>query len=347
MQRRLSAILAVDMVDYTRLMAESETKAIGLIRELKDSHLEPLVIDAGGEILKRMGDGWIIAFPSIQQLVGCAIEFQENLSAHPDITLRTAAHIGEIVEDENDFYGSGVNLTQRLQTEAPPGGMLISADLYRQLSGDEAKLFEDAGSFLLKNIPLPVNAYQWRPGRNRKTGLHGELPSISIEPFEYAPENSETRSIVSDIRHQLLGVMSQRTGVRIKDGAGHPGDASLYVLRGRLRLAGSSGRLQLSMLITDTGSVVWSRQYEANCEDVFRFSDDIVKLANADLRIQINAFDGNRLADLADEELSISELRTRAAHVFHEGTVAGHTRAQMLMERAVVEHGKVVFPGAS
>jgi adenylate cyclase len=103
MDRRLSAILVVDMVDYTRQMAQDESRTIELIRELRHVYVEPLVLKAGGEILKRMGDGWIIAFASIQQLVECAIEFQEKLAGHGGIHLRTAGHIGEIVFDEDEF----------------------------------------------------------------------------------------------------------------------------------------------------------------------------------------------------------------------------------------------------
>ncbi len=335
MQRRLSAILAADMVDYTRMMAENEAKTLGLIRELRDVYLEPAVIKAGGEIMKRMGDGWIIAFPTVHQLVKCTIGFQQSLAGHADIKLRTAAHIGEIVEDESDFYGAGVNLTQRLQTEAPPGGFLVSVDLLRQLPGEFSELFDDAGSFRLKGIPFPVDAYLWRP-RERAKDVSGELPSISVEEFEYAPENSETRSIVSDLRHQLLGSLSRRTGVRVVDGQGGETVNCLYRLQGRLRMAQSKGRLNLSLLMGDSGVVAWSRQYEADAQDPFRFSDDLFERANADLRIQINAFDGSRLAALSDDELSVSELRTRAAQLVHDGTVSSHERARILLERAIV-----------
>jgi adenylate cyclase len=336
MDRRLSAILVVDMVDYTRQMAQDESRTIELIRELRHVYVEPLVLKAGGEILKRMGDGWIIAFASIQQLVECAIEFQEKLAGHGGIHLRTAGHIGEIVFDEDDFYGSGINLAHRLQAEAPPGGLLISADLYRQMSAELAALFDDAGSFQLKNIPHVVNAYQWRPQNRAKERAADELPTISIERFEHAPDTSDTRSVVADIKHQLLGALSQRTGVRILDSEGREHEPSHYRLRGTLRMASARGRLNLSLLLGDSGAVVWARHYEASTDDIFRFADEVVERANADLRIQINAFDGNRFAALSDEELSISELRTRAANFFHEGSFSGHEKVRALMERAIV-----------
>ena len=113
---RLAALMVVDVVDYTRLMDRDEAAAINAIRELKSKHLEPKAVEKGGEILKRMGDGWIIAFSSVPATVGCATQVQTTLAGHPVIKLRIGAHIGEIIEDETDFYGAGVNLASRLQT---------------------------------------------------------------------------------------------------------------------------------------------------------------------------------------------------------------------------------------
>lgn len=151
--------MIADMVDYSRLMERDQSAAIGAIRDLKRTHFEPEVIANNGEVLKRMGDGWVLAFSSVSAAVNCAMTVQKKLADHKTIKLRLGAHIGEITEDEDDFYGPGVNLAQRIQTEAPPGGLMISQDLYRQLPGETAADFKDAGSFKLKNIALPVNLF--------------------------------------------------------------------------------------------------------------------------------------------------------------------------------------------
>ncbi len=174
MHSRLAVLMVADLVDYSRIMSDDETLAIDAIGDLKETYLEPRVLKHGGEILKRMGDGWILAFSSVSAAVQCAMEVQTKLVGHPVIKLRIGAHIGEIREDETDFYGAGVNLAQRLQTHAPPGGLLVSQDLYRQLTGDLSKAFEDAGSFELKNIALPVNGFRWKPQRSDST-VAGEL----------------------------------------------------------------------------------------------------------------------------------------------------------------------------
>ena len=127
------------------MMNADQDATIQAVRELKNHQLEPILSDFGGEILKRMGDGWIIAFSSISAALDSAIQVQKNLHGHKNLKLRIGCHLGEIVEDEDDFYGAGVNITQRIQTEAPPGGVMISEDLFRQLSDDRAKLLNEAG----------------------------------------------------------------------------------------------------------------------------------------------------------------------------------------------------------
>lgn len=164
--------MIVDVVDYTRLMADDETSTIQAIQTLKDSYLEPKAFAKGGEVLKRMGDGWIIAFSSVQSTVQCAIDIQTRLTAHPLIRLRIGAHIGEIVEDGTDFYGAGVNLATRLQTEAQPGGFTVSEDFHRQLTGELAGAFDYAGTYRLKNIAQPIIGYQWRHQQSADARTH-------------------------------------------------------------------------------------------------------------------------------------------------------------------------------
>jgi class 3 adenylate cyclase/tetratricopeptide (TPR) repeat protein len=334
MERRLAVILAADVIGYSRIMGEDEAVALGVIRDLKQEYFEPTVLEHGGEVLKRMGDGWIVAFSSISAAVQCAIETQNKLSGHPIIKLRIGAHIGEIVFDETDFHGASVNLAQRLETEAPPGGLMISQDLHRQLSGELAKAFTDAGSFKLKNIALPVNGFQWRPQR-QTAARAGSVPSIAVESFEAAPDEPDTRAAAADLRDQLILGLSRRTGVRVLDeSTGTPEDSD-YVLRGRLRLKQGQGRCTLTLIVREEGRLVWSQTYQGDASDIFQFCDDLIQRANADLRVQINAFDADRIANLPDDELTVSELRSRAANAFFKLTVDSWTHALQLLNRAL------------
>ena len=333
MQSKLAIITMADLVDYSRIMDSDPAVAIQAVRDLKSTHLEPVSERYGGEVLKRMGDGWILAYSSVSSAVQCAMEVQTNLASHKVIRLRIGAHIGEIVEDDDDFYGPGANIAQRVQAEAPPGGLMVSQDLYRQLPGELSKEFLDAGSFKLKNIALPLNLFQWRP--NTTSSMGEDVPTIAVEPFAFAPENTETQAAAEDLRDHLIGRMSHRTGIRVLDEASSLSEDSVYQIRGRLRLAESRGRLSLSMTRREDAATVWSRAYEGDPRDIFGFCDDVIDRADADLRVHINAFDGDRIANVPDDQLSVSELRSKAAAVFYQLTIESFEYAQRLMERAL------------
>lgn len=334
MHSRLAVLIVADLVDYSRMMGENEAMAIGAIRELKNKHLEPPMVEHGGEILKRMGDGWIIAFSSVTAAVQSAMEVQNILGAHPAIKLRMGVHLGEIVEDDDDFYGAGVNLASRLQTEAPPGGIMISQDFYRQLTGELSDAFTDAGSFKLKNIAMPVIGFQWRPQLGQ-SAARGEVPTIFVEPFTYAPADGETQAAAADLREQLIVRLSKRTGVRLLDEASDNAKQSVYVLRGRLRISGNRGRMNISLVVRESGNSVLTQSYDGDTSDIFSFCDKLIEQSVADLRIKINSLDDNRIAHLSDDQLSVSELRSRAAANFYKMTVESWEHAGNLMDRAV------------
>lgn len=334
MERRLAAIMFVDVVQSSRLMTEHEAAAIETIRQVRSETVEPEIAAHSGEILKRMGDGWIAAFASAQASTECAFALQTAMFERAPVKLRIGLHLGEIVFEEGDFHGAAVNLAQRLETEAPPGGVLASEDLHRQLPPDLANVFADAGEFRLRNIDKPVQAYQWRPTQGGDIGI-GQTPAIVVETFAAAPADSATTAIAGDLRQQIMERLSRRIGVRILDGdAPEPGQSE-YLLRGRLRAAGERARLHLALMLPAEARAVWSNTYEGDIADVFSFTDSVVDRADAHLRLQINAFDGDRTAGLADDELSVSELRSRAASGFYAPTFESWSHSLELIERAL------------
>ena len=335
MKSRLAVIMVADVVGYSRMMAEDEEASIVAVRDLNETYVRPHSTNHGGEILKRMGDGWIIAFGSVHAGIACALELLQTLSGNENLKIRIGAHIGEIVEDDEDFYCAGVNLASRLQGQAPPGGMMVSQDLFRQLTGQLAAQFEDAGSFDLKNIPYPVQGYQWQPAQKKKgNAANGEVPNVLVEVFDFAPATDEIQSHAEELREQILMNLSRRTGIKTIESAGD-GVKTVYRIRGRLRVSGAKARMNMSMVLCESGETLFSRNYDGDITDIFEFGDQISAKINADLRIQINAYDANRLEALADDELSVSELRSRAARNFYRATYSSWLRGLELMERAV------------
>lgn len=334
MKRRLAVILMADMVDYTSAMESDQTATVGLIRELRERWLEPEAATRGGEVLKRMGDGWIFAFGSVTDAVETAQSVQSALVSHEKIRLRIAAHLGEIVEDEADIYGAGINITARLQTEAPPGGVMISEDLRRQLDERLASGFGDAGTFDLKNVANPVTGFQWRPTKVQVTD-DDDVPIIAVEKVTAAPETQDTLEAGADLQEQLVHNLSRRTGVRIlaTDESGNA--EATYSLRCRLRTRGEVSKITSTLVRRSDGQVTWSRVFEGNPRDLFELTDRAAEQLSDALRLQINAFDGERLVRLPDDQLSPSELRTRAAMLFYRATVADYLHGGRLLERAV------------
>jgi adenylate cyclase len=335
MKSRLAVIMVADVVGYSRMMAEDEEASIVAVRDLNETYVRLHSTNHGGEILKRMGDGWIIAFGSVHAGISCALELLQTLSGNENLKIRIGAHIGEIVEDDEDFYGAWVNLASRLQGQAPPGGMMVSQDLFRQLTGQLAAQFEDAGSFDLKNIPYPVQGNQWRPAQKKKgNAAKGEVPTVLVEEFDFAPATDGIRSHAEELRGQILMNLSRRTGIKTIERAGD-GIKTVYRMRGRLRVSGAKARMNVSMALCETGETLFSRNYDGDITDIFEFGDQISAKINADLRIQINAYEANRLEALADDELIVSELRSRAARNFYRATYTSWLRGLELMERAV------------
>jgi TolB-like protein len=301
---------------------------------LRADHISPVIADHGGEIIKQMGDGWIATFPGVSAPVDCAMELLNRLATPESLRLRIGCHIGEVIHDEEDFYGAGVNIAQRAQTEAPPGGLMVSEDLFRQLPATRGGLLKEAGTFHLKNIAQPVRLYSWRPNRGQAVSTTGAT-SIAVAPIEYAPATDEARAISGDLRDQLVIRMSRRVGVLVFDGEAKQNDQTTYILRSRLRVAGGRGRLSLSLILRSDQRPVWSQSYDGDTNDIFAFCDDVLEKAEGDLRLQTNAFDGDRLSLLPVSDLSVSELRARAANQFYKVTMEGWQGGRDLMEQAI------------
>jgi adenylate cyclase len=150
--RRLAAILAADVAGYSRMMGEDESGTLADLRLLRGELFEPVVASHRGNVVKRMGDGWLVEFNSAVDAVNCAIAIQNGLVGHDRISVRIGIHVGDIVHEDEDVYGDGVNIAARLQEIVEPGGLAISAFTYESVKGAITETFRDAGERELKNI---------------------------------------------------------------------------------------------------------------------------------------------------------------------------------------------------
>ncbi len=300
LERALAAILAADVVSYSCLIAEDETRTLDALRALRRRLFEPLVAEHRGEVVKRMGDGWLVAFGSVVDAALCAIQVQEGLVDQDRIKLRIGVHLGDIVHEDEDIYGDGVNIAARLQEAAEPGGLLISDAAHESVIGRLDSQFEDKGNLQLKNIARPVRAWAWTGaaqfGAGNAPGVPDTLPlpakpSIVVLPFENRSSDPEqeyfsdgiTDDIITDLsRFDRLFVIARNTSFSFKGRARDVKSIAAqlgvhFVLEGAVRKA--SGRVRITVQLVDgaSGAQIWAERYEDKLEDVFELQSRITE----------------------------------------------------------------------
>ena len=175
MERRLAAILAADVVGYSRLIGADEAGTLAALRALRKELVEPALKRHRGRIVKLMGDGLLAEFSSVVDAVAAAVEIQGTMPERR-IALRIGVNIGDVVVEDGDLFGDGVNIAARLQEIAEPNGVAISDDTYRHLRGKLDLPFADFGEKELKNIAEPVQVWLWPPANTRDDAPVSEPP---------------------------------------------------------------------------------------------------------------------------------------------------------------------------
>ena len=279
--RRLAAILAGDVAGYSRLMGADEEDTLSRLNAHRREFLEPKVAEHRGRIVKRTGDGVLIEFASAVDAVRCAVEIQHgmierNASVPQDkrIELRIGIHVGDIMIEDGDIFGDGVNIAARLEGIAQPGGICISEDAYRQVRGKLDANFQDAGEQELKNIARPVRVYQLQPGGGATEAPALALPdkpSIAVLPFQNLSGDPDQEyfadGMVEDIitglsRIKWLFVIARNSSFTYKN---RPVDVKQvgrelgvrYVLEGSVRKAADRVRITGQLIDAATGAHVW------------------------------------------------------------------------------------------
>ena len=171
-QRKLAAIIAADVVGYSRLMGRDESGTLARLRKNRSEHLDPVLAKYGGRLVKLTGDGALVEFASAVDALSAAIEFQQAMAeangdqpADTALVFRMGLHLGDLIVDGDDLYGDGVNVAARLEAEAPAGGIVISRTVHEAVAGRVKATFDDLGGLALKNIERPVHAFsvKWEP----------------------------------------------------------------------------------------------------------------------------------------------------------------------------------------
>ncbi len=295
MQRRLAAILAADVAGYSKLMGEDETGTLNALRKLRQDLFQPAVTEHRGTIVKNMGDGWLVDFASALDAVHCAITLQEQLTAHDTIRLRVGIHIGDIIFEDEDIFGDGVNVAARLETNGPPGGILLSGHVYEHLDATLGANFVDTGAHEFKNIARPIQVYQWQGSQAPPLATITdhlpipEKPSIAVLPFDNLSGDPEqdyfSDGISEDIITELskvdwLMVTARNSTFAYKSQAQNVQKICQelgvrYVLEGSVRMAASRVRVTAQLVQAETGQHVWAERFDREMSDIFTVQDEI------------------------------------------------------------------------
>jgi len=306
--RRLSAILAVDVVGYSRLMGEDEEGTLHAVQAHREA-ARPLVSQRGGRVVKTMGDGLLLEFPSVVAATECAIAIQalmaeRNADVPEDnrIVYRIGVHIGDVIVADEDIYGDGVNIAVRLDTVCEPGGVCLSEDAHRQVSGKVGATFVDLGVKTLKNIARPLRVFGFSPPASAQSASGGEAEdsarprlSIVVLPFANLSGGPEQDYFVDGVVESLTTDLSRINGAFVIDphtAFTYKGKAAdlrqigrdlnvRYALEGSVQRGRSSVRVNVQLVETATRAHLWAERFDKPVADLFAMQDEIVaRLAN-------------------------------------------------------------------
>ena len=357
-ERRLAAIFAGDIAGYTRLMGADEEGTLSRLNAHRREFLEPKVADHRGRIVKRTGDGILIEFASAVDAARCAVEIQQGMikrnASVPQnrrIEFRIGIHVGDVIIEDGDIFGDGVNIAARLEGIAQPGGICISDDAYRQVRGKLDANFQDAGEQELKNIAQPVRVYQLQPSGGASEAPRLALldkPSIAVLPFQNMSgdpgQEDFADGMVEDIItslskiHRLFVIARNSTftyknrPVDIRQVARELGVR--YVLEGSVRRAGDRLRVAAELIEAVSGTHVWAERYDRPVRDVFDVQDEITKEIVLALSIELTDGERARVFGRSTRSLEAWLAAMRGFEHWAEGSPKGIREARVHFERA-------------
>ena len=343
--RRLSAILAADMVGYSRLMAVDEEGTLAALKKVRAQITDPRIANHNGRIVKTTGDGLLVEFPSVVDALRCAVEIQESVatqSAHiPEerrLRFRIGINLGDVILEGDDIFGDGVNVAARLEGLAEPGGICISQGAWDLVRGRVEVPFEDMGEVTVKNIGRPIRAYGTRidsvQGPAGGTADHPAPPSRSIAVLPFAnmssdPENSYFSDGVSEeLINHLTRIPELRVSARTSSFAFKDKNVNVrtiamelgvrHVLEGSVRRAGKWIRITAQLVDTDSGFHLWSETYDRELDDIFAVQDEIAGSIVKALELTLSAKQRQVFERVPTADVRAYDLYLRGRQFFHD-----------------------------
>ena len=367
-ERRLAAVIAVDMVGFSRLMEADETGTLARLKTHRIELIDPLIARNRGRIIKTTGDGMLIEFQSVADAVLCAADIQRRMARrNADVSparwiqFRIGINLGDVIVDANDIFGDGVNVAARLETLAEPGGICVSGAVRDQV-GDrlEEIFFEDLGEQCMKNIARPIRVFRIRLEEHAATAPSGaqdaaiataisKKPSIAVLPLVNMSGDPQqeffadglTEDIITELSrfHDLL-VISRNSAfvykgkaVKVQEVAREFGVE--YVLEGSVRKAGDRIRVTVQLIDAETDRHVWAERYDRDLEDIFAIQDEMTRAIVSTLPGRVEAATNERAKRKPTDNMVAYECVLAAKVLHHRSTRTDNAEAQRLLDRAL------------
>jgi adenylate cyclase len=360
--RRLAAIMAADVVGYSRLMGEDETGTLARLKTLHKELVQPKITEFNGRIVKLMGDGLLAEFPSAVEALECGVEIQESMATRDTemadsnrIRLRVGINLGDIIVEGSDIYGDGVNVASRLEGLADSGGICIS-DAVRTATGNNLPLeFEFMGEQSVKNIKEPIRAYQVQIQADDiprdLTQESSGKPSIVVLPFKNISGDPEqeyfadgiTEEIITGLGHfQEIIVVARGSSFLFKGKSVDPMVVARrldveYVLEGTVRKGGNQVRIMIQLISGLTGNQVCAERYDRELNDIFEVQDDVTQKIVTMLAGRLEEQGQARALRKNTANLSAYDYWLRGKYYLHDwkGSREDMVEAREMFERAI------------
>ena len=339
--RRLAAILAADVVGYSRMMAADEAGTLNALKAHRETAFDPAVARHHGRIVKLIGDGTLVEFASVVDAVRCALAIQQAAQADagaggPDIVLRIGINLGDVIIEGDDIYGDGVNVAARLEPLAEPGGICIASIVNESVGSRLDATFQDGGEVRVKNIDRPIRVWTWHPGAGHDAKPHpqvrdpgerpGESPAIAVLPFDNMSGDPEQEYFSDGITEDIITDLSKVGGllviarnssftykgksVDLRTVGRELGVSS--VLEGSIRRAGKRVRINAQLIDAATGGHLWAERYDRDLTDIFAVQDEVTRQIVEALKVTLTPSEKARIADASTTNIDAHDCFIRA-----------------------------------
>lgn len=362
-KRKLAAVLFADVVGFSRMMAADETSVLASLKSHLGELIGPGIAENDGRIVKMMGDGVLADFGSVVSAVACACDLQRRMaqrnasvSADRRIEFRMGINLGDVIVDDDDIFGDGVNIAARVQEFAEPGGVCISGKVFDEVRSKLEISYVDKGLQHLKNIPEPIRIYSVEIGNNgsdvasqKAPGQTARRPAVAVLPFANMSGDPEqeyfadglTEDILTALTHwRSFPVIARNSSfvykgkpVEIRQVARELG--ARYVVEGSVRKSGSRIRITAQLIDGESGHHIWADRYDRELDDIFTVQDEITQRVAATVAPELEKLEFHRSAAKDPGALDAWDCFLRGMALLHEDSEEGNIKGREMFERAI------------